>query len=64
MQTVVYEHPKGGTLQIDREQARITITTEDGSSASLGIGPQGVIELAQVMEQLGQAWLKEWRAQP
>lgn len=62
MQTVVYRYPKGGLIQIDREQACITITTESGNSASLSIGPQGVIELAQVMEQLGQDWLKAWRA--
>lgn len=59
-----YSHPEGGTVQIDRGQARIIITTEGGSSAKLGIGPESVIELVQAMEQLGQAWLKEWRTQP
>lgn len=62
MQTV-YQYPKGGTIKVDQEQARIIITTEGGTSASLGIGPQGVIELAQVMDQLGQDWLKAWRAE-
>lgn len=49
----VYRYPKGGTVQIDQEQPRIIITQVDGTSASLKIGPQGVIELAQAMEQLG-----------
>lgn len=62
MQTV-YQYPKGGTIKVDQEQARIIITSKDGDSASLNIGPQGVIELARALDEVGQEWLKAWGMQ-
>lgn len=56
MNTVIYYHPDGGTIELARE-ARQIIITADGATAALHIGPLGCIELGEVLKAEGLAWL-------
>ena len=49
----LYEHPDGP--RIDFDDWALTVTNEDGQSASCSIGPLGLIELADKLMALGRS---------
>lgn len=53
----IYHHPDGGIIELVKSHNQITITAEDGSSATLAIGPLGCIALGKALQAEGQAWL-------